>query len=264
MPYFKQKPSQKDFVILLFDKIALYEDADEINPIYDTNPKTVARLYSDTKRGIPKELAANVFQHIYRDQFEKFLEDSLNEDLYENLCIAFKLYVSEITIDNLFACITDTFCKILEQEAGKKKTYKKSNIYQLPVEKQICLIFEQLKRLDLGQFTPVKYDSYTIKNKIPNDIILQQKIFNNVAGYYDYINNYLKESELQNTINSTEISNMVSEEFKFQDKRFNSKEDIFNALVNWLSQRTHASVSACEIVISYYVQNCEVFDATSK
>ena len=45
-----------------------------------------------------------------------------------------------------------------------------------------------------------------------------------------------------------------------RDKTTN-KEYIFNAMVDWIMKNTGSqSKAACEIVISFFIQNCEVFD----
>ena len=41
----------------------------------------------------------------------------------------------------------------------------------------------------------------------------------------------------------------------------NNKEYIFNEIVNWIMKHTGSkSQVACEIVVSFFIQNCEVFD----
>ena len=39
---------------------------------------------------------------------------------------------------------------------------------------------------------------------------------------------------------------------------------IFNALVDWLMNGTNTDRESCEVVIAYFVQNCEVFDEISE
>jgi hypothetical protein len=46
---------------------------------------------------------------------------------------------------------------------------------------------------------------------------------------------------------------------KAMDKNAN-QEDFFNYLVEWLDKKTLVSKYASSTVISYFVQNCEVFD----
>lgn len=42
-----------------------------------------------------------------------------------------------------------------------------------------------------------------------------------------------------------------------------SQEEIVNELARYLSVTTGESPQACEIVVAYFIQNCEVFRATT-
>ena len=43
-----------------------------------------------------------------------------------------------------------------------------------------------------------------------------------------------------------------------------SKPEIFQRMVTWLQEETRGSYDACEIVISYFIQSCEVFYAATE
>lgn len=43
-----------------------------------------------------------------------------------------------------------------------------------------------------------------------------------------------------------------------------SQDEIFEKMVDWLQDATHENRSSCEVIISYFIQKCEVFDAITE
>ena len=42
-----------------------------------------------------------------------------------------------------------------------------------------------------------------------------------------------------------------------------NQEEIFETISNWLVSQTHCSQTAAEIMVSFFVQDCEVYDKLS-
>ena len=43
-----------------------------------------------------------------------------------------------------------------------------------------------------------------------------------------------------------------------------SQDKIFEKMVDWLQDATHEDRNSCEVIISYFIQKCEVFDAITE
>lgn len=43
-----------------------------------------------------------------------------------------------------------------------------------------------------------------------------------------------------------------------------SQDEIFEKMADWLQDATHEDRSSCEVIISYFIQKCEVFDAIAE
>ena len=56
------------------------------------------------------------------------------------------------------------------------------------------------------------------------------------------------------------ISSQMKTHYLLLKQQGNNQKDIFDAMVNWLQKQTkNDNREACEIIISYFIQNCEIF-----
>ena len=104
-----------------------------------------------------------------------------------------------------------------------------------------------------------KYKSLKIDNKIEDKYsLLKRKIKHYVSEYYLFIEEQLRNLDekekkfkiIANQINTAYLSCCTED-----------KDDVFNNIVNWLNSKdVTLNYDACVIVVSFFVQNCEVFD----
>lgn len=111
----------------------------------------------------------------------------------------------------------------------------------------------------------LKYTALKISQKIEDDfILLKIKIENYVCIYYRFIQEQFRNLENSGEIDFETISRSIRLAFLKSSKEA-SKGDIFNVLVEWLMNKTtNKSREACEIIISFFIQNCEVFNEIPK
>ena len=91
----------------------------------------------------------------------------------------------------------------------------------------------------------------------------------NVRENYSLVENNLKnlnkEQVLRQRVLSAQIKNLFID---FDETTFDgeplSQTVIFDKLVDWLHRNTDEDVEICAIVVSYFIQSCEVFDAISE
>ena len=56
------------------------------------------------------------------------------------------------------------------------------------------------------------------------------------------------------------ISSQIKTHYLLLQKQSNNQKEIFNAMVTWLQKQTKQNnQEASEIIISYFIQNCEIF-----
>ena len=92
------------------------------------------------------------------------------------------------------------------------------------------------------------------------ELLLKNRVGMYVTNYYPYIRDCFKELEGINGFRLDALSLQIKSCFLKMEGLSDSKSDIFDQLVNWVMAKTRAaSREACEAVVSFFVQNCEVF-----
>ena len=91
---------------------------------------------------------------------------------------------------------------------------------------------------------------------------LRRKILNNVVdGMYEMVNEAIEELAAQNKINVKNFRKTIRRMFEDASDQTDNQSTIFNELVKYLYARAGMKhFEACEILISYFVQSCEVFN----
>ena len=122
------------------------------------------------------------------------------------------------------------------------------------VVKRVCSLHED----EIGSlnYTPV----ILTKKFATNELLLKNRIEMNVTNYYPYIRDCFKELEGINGFRLTALSLQIKSCFIKMEGISDNKSDIFDQLVDWVMSKTlSTSRDACQAVVSFFVQNCEVF-----
>ena len=92
------------------------------------------------------------------------------------------------------------------------------------------------------------------------ELLLKNRVGMYVTSYYPYIRDCFKELEGINGFRLYALSLQIKSCFIKMEGLSDNKSDIFDQLVNWVMAKTRStSREACEAVVSFFVQNCEVF-----
>lgn len=149
-----------------------------------------------------------------------------------------------------------------------KNAHMKIEVSNQNLEDEIVLVLNSLNKVTADTLKEVnlKYKGVKIKNKFEEDYqILRIKIESYVCEYYNFISEVFKNLETVDKINFNIIASEINTSYLKCQKENNDKNAIFNALSHWLQSKIEgASVEACEVVIAFFVQNCEVFDEITK
>ena len=136
--------------------------------------------------------------------------------------------------------------KKLLQDAQLKNTYALFNI-----EEEIKEILKKLS-----------YESLKIEQKA-NDTLpfaIKRTIKNDVVDYFDYIHKIFIEMDKVTPYKFDTLAAQIKG-FYCKTMQINpNQEFVYASLVDWLNEKTGSySRRACEIVIAYFIQDCEVF-----
>lgn len=89
---------------------------------------------------------------------------------------------------------------------------------------------------------------------------VQQKIRHNVSDYYQYVRSAFRELERQNPGVTELIFSQVRSYYLKQEKLGLCQVAVFTNTVEWIRLKTSTdSLEAAEIMVSFFIQNCEVF-----
>lgn len=90
--------------------------------------------------------------------------------------------------------------------------------------------------------------------------LAQRQIKNNVTSYFSHIRLKLKLIETETPNKSKTISTQVKSFYLKQTLHHTDQEIIYKNTIAWLMSQTSASSEACEIIVSFFIQNCEIFE----
>ena len=105
----------------------------------------------------------------------------------------------------------------------------------------------------------LKHRSLRVRRKI-SEPLLRHKVEVNVASYFDFIQGQFSALDAMSARTFRKIASQVHTAYVQAIRDTLSQDDVFAALVQWLQSKTLQDGTVCEIMISFFVQNCEVFD----
>lgn len=146
----------------------------------------------------------------------------------------------------------------LTQDAEVKNTYAIFNI-----EAEIRVVLEKLNTQSLeSELVQLSYDSLKVDQKA-NDTLpyaIKRAIKRDVVDYFDYIRRLFIEID---KITPYKFDTLAAQIKGFYCKCMQinqNQEYVYNSLIDWINEKTASySRKACEIIIAYFIQNCEVF-----
>lgn len=133
------------------------------------------------------------------------------------------------------------------------------------LEKSIVEILDLLCETKPDEMAQLSYVPVEISRKIKssNQVFLRKNV-NNITQYYPFIKENLQSFSSEKKINYEKLSMQIRYAYYTAQDSTVIQEEVFNLLVEWLMGKTKKYRDACEIIISYFIQTCEVFDDFTK
>lgn len=219
--------------------------------------KKLAEFVLDEKNEDKKHFQ-NYIETQINNENETFKRDSLVEKLPQN---PYGVNTYSIDKNNVAFYFTEIWFKYLEKCKNKIQHRNKNKpvaIDPLDIDERIKKVINAFKYIDEEKtgFTAAKM----IKEKIDKEknLHLVKKIENNVMDYFSEIRELFIEEQESNDLIYEQVRRKIRNQYLSRKEK--TLQEIFNNLVDWLALEVGTTDrEACEAVMSYFVQSCEVF-----
>lgn len=169
------------------------------------------------------------------------------------LCVACEREIQNASEEDKLALLSD-------KHALENLTVARDAISRYTLEKQIEDVLREVHLMDATDDTRLKIDPVKVERKITEKRLKERVLFD-VRQLYEGVNNALDRLSGENKLNVDKFAKNINRMYEDASEPLTSQSDIYNLLVETLFEKTGRKYrEACEIIISYFVQRCEVFD----
>lgn len=156
----------------------------------------------------------------------------------------------------------DEYLKMYDLKCRLKGRYEaKRELATIEIEADLLKVLKELESIEVDGVCELRMDPLPIKKKlIPG--LFRQKIIQLATQYYSYLRGQFQAMDARRAGKFNVLATQIKlAGLKAQADLRLSREEMVNGLVDWLLSKTNSSRAACEVVIAYFIQDCEVFDA---
>ncbi|MBQ8329052.1 MAG: hypothetical protein IJX83_05430 [Lachnospiraceae bacterium] len=161
----------------------------------------------------------------------------------------------------LLSPTVEEYKKLREIKTVISRNYiAKASVNNLQLEDDIRTVLDALSLMrDASELVELEYDALHVEEKFkPENFILKNETQMQVVMYYRYIERLFSESNAD--------FDMIASEVKLSSQKLEkagmSQAEVIAQLSEWIRNKSGLDASrqmACNIVVSFFIQNCEVF-----
>ena len=136
----------------------------------------------------------------------------------------------------------------------------------LPLEKGIIGVIGKICKLGEKDFEGASINPKEIKQKLSpaRDTAIYILVNGYVTVYFVKIRDIMTNLDKRGEIDYDEMQNQIHAMYKRLSKAHKSRMEIFNEIVGRIHRIALQDEVYCQIVVSYFIQSCEVFDAITE
>lgn len=143
------------------------------------------------------------------------------------------------------------------------RTHIRDAYKSFDVENEIELVLDKLSSISGdGDLPELSLIALRIDDKVDVSLsfILKKQIVDDVTSYFLFLKNSFVELDKDSFNKFNTIAAQVKAFYNKCLQTNRNQQDIYKELVEWLNNKTsYVSERACEIIVAFFVQNCEVF-----
>lgn len=167
--------------------------------------------------------------------------------------------------------ILDDDKKLIKELIQVKKllngnSHSKSLIENVHFEKGIVGVLQKVKNLKQKDLEKASLDPKEIKQKLSRDAdaALYMQVNAMVSTYFIRIREIMTNLDKRGDIDYEDIQDQMKAIYKKLKKAKKSNMEIFNTIADKIHRVSLQDITYCQIVTSYFIQSCEVFDAIAE
>lgn len=182
------------------------------------------------------------------------------------------------TFDNLIALCPICYAKLTQNKLPEAKVRLKSIKQRLlkdaaessilsteQIEHGVERVLEKISITPDEELVPLNYTPVAVRQKIRTDYNpLFIKVKSYVTSYYSKVDQWLKQMDQEGKQHFRPFCNSIKINYLKLNNENLSQPVIFEKLVDWIQNCTNEDRMACEVVVSYFVQKCEVYDVIAE
>lgn len=154
-------------------------------------------------------------------------------------------------------------------ETKKVLSTHRQNVHildDLPLEKGIVSVITRIAKLHEKNLEDASLDPKAIKQKLDpsKDTVIYYTVNNYVGIYFMRIKEIMMNLDKRKIIDYEEIQDQMHALYRRLKKANKSNIEIFNEITKKVHRVSLQDEIYCQIVVAYFVQSCEVFDAITK
>lgn len=145
---------------------------------------------------------------------------------------------------------------------------KLKDLYSSEVmEEEIIAIVRSLGTLSEENIQKLTYDVVKVDDKLKSckNNIFKGKLKHNIAQYFPFVQQQFREIDMLNPGQFDIIASQIKLFYLKASQIEKDEETIFAHIVEWMSKQTNSMQNAAlEVIVSFFVQNCEVFSVATQ
>lgn len=163
---------------------------------------------------------------------------------------------------------TADYQKLVEKKKALLKINSaKEKIDIVSLDQEIIDVLLKLKNFkETPEIKELRTIPLEIKEKIHDNDILRDHIIDDVNKYYYFIRKTLNQIDGTDTEFKIIANSFQNCYLKLSQEKL-EQEEIYYKIIDWMLSKLELSdnfKTACQIIVSFFVQNCEVFDAITE
>lgn len=151
------------------------------------------------------------------------------------------------------------------KEQLQENTSDKELLSEQKIQDGIRKVLTKIPSMHPDHPVDLNYDPVMLRQKIePENVSLYLKAQGHVNYYFSCVHETLQEMGREGVLRFKPFCEQVKINYLNLSEQGRNQQQIYRKLTDWLQSATNEEREYCEIIISYFIQKCEVFDVITK